>query len=135
MHQIANRPAGVTIPQGQRSGEEIPERDLPTLSVHNFSKLETWAGRHVDKSGKLVPSFYIRYQGNWYLDPAGPNWFGTLQPLSKEHESNVQTAYERTTRATNTVEVPVEDAVDVMAGEVADESPPDDHVNVMGEAG
>ena len=54
MHQNATRPIGVTIPEGQRSGEEIPDQDLPTLSVHNFSKLETWAGRYVDKSGKLT---------------------------------------------------------------------------------
>lgn len=135
MHPNATRPVGVTIPQGQRAGEEIPEQDLPALSVHNFSKLETWAGRYVDKSGKLTPGFYIRYQGNWYLDPKGPDWFSSLQPLSKEHEANAQAAYERATRATNTTEVPVEDAVDVMADDMAAEQPPGDAVDVMGEAG
>jgi hypothetical protein len=133
MHPNATRPVGVTIPTGQRSGEEIPDRDLPTLSIHNFEPLETCAGRYVDKSGKLVPGFFIKYAGTWYLDPNGPNWFGTLKPLAAELEANVQRAYEQRTKARDVPEIPTDDVVDVIADEegTAPLAPPAD-VDVVG---
>jgi hypothetical protein len=135
MHPGTTRSQGVILPQHQRLGEEIPEQDLPALSVHNFEKLETWAGQYVDKTGKLKPGFFIRYLGNWYLDPNGAHWFSTLQPLSKELSDNVQRSFERKTRATNIEEIPVEDAVDVIAEETVSPVVPPADVAIMEEAG
>ena len=133
MHPNAVRPVGVTQPAGQRAGEENAG-DLPSLSIHNFEPLETFAGRYVDKSGKLIPGFFIKYAGAWYLDPNGPHWFGTLKPTSKDLGENVQMAYEQRTKAQNVPEIPMEDAVEVIADETAAEVPAED-VDVMPEAG
>ncbi len=118
MHQNTGRPMGVTKPVGQRGGDE-DATNLPTLSVHNFKRLETFAGRYVDKSGKLVAGFYVKYGDAFYLDPNGPHWLGTLKELSKEHEGNAQAAYEQLTKAIGIPDIPTEDAVDVIAEETA----------------
>lgn len=134
MHS-AQRPLGVTIPQGQRRGDEIPAGDLPSLSVHNFSRLEMFVGRYVDKTGKLVPGLYVKRGDDFYLDPNGPHWLGTLQELSKDHVTNVRREYERLTNSTPVDAVPSEDAVDVVAGEVAEEPTAPADVDVLPEEG
>lgn len=117
------RPTGVTIPEGQRAEAQPQDHNLPTLSVHNFGKLEMFAGQYVDSSGKLNAGFYVKFGDEFYLDPNGPAWFGGLKPLSDRHKQAVRARYESMLGNQDTTDVPTEDEVDVVAGEMANPQP------------
>lgn len=121
-----NMQRGVMIPASQRAAD-TDKTDLPSLSLHNFNRLETFAGQYVDSSGRLVPGFFVKFGDDWYLDPNGPSWFANLKPISEKLLPNVRSAHERIVgRLTNTAEIPTEDKVEIMAAEPTPAEPPAD---------
>ena len=107
------RPTGVLIPEDQQS----ERTDLPELTITEFGELRLFGGTYVE-NGRKKKGFFIQVGGVFYLDPDGPAWIGRLKPLSAQMQKNMANVMDRLERASNE-DVPVEDKVDVLAGEVA----------------
>lgn len=107
------RPTGVLIPQDQQS----ERTDLPELTITEFGEIKLYGGTYVE-NGRKQSGFFIQVGGVFYLDPDGPAWIRRLKPLSAKMQKNVDNVMATIERASNE-DVPVEDKVDVLAGEVA----------------
>ena len=116
MFQSAHRPVGVMIPEGQNKQPS----NLAELTVTSVNKLEFFGVTYVEKS-KLTPGLVVRdMEGNLYLAPGGLQWVQGLRPLSDKLTNNVKELLLHL-EGTPPEDVPIEDNVDVIAGDMAAE--------------
>jgi hypothetical protein len=115
MFNTQQRPVGVKIPEGQLSERS----DLPSLTLVHLMPLEFMAAQYVDKSGKKVVGLFVKNGKDWYQAPNGDQWLSQFRALSPKMEENAKAMYAKNTGITDTTDVPLEDNVDVIAGETA----------------
>lgn len=116
MFPNAHRHVGVMIPEGQSKEPS----SLAELTVTSINKLEFFGITYVEKA-KLTPGLVVRdAEGNYYLAPNGVQWVQGLRQLSDKLTANVKDMVARV-EGVPPEELPMDDNVDVIAGDMAAE--------------
>ena len=115
MFNTQTRPVGVKIPEGQLSERS----DLPSLTLVHLMPLEFMAAQYVDKAGKKVTGLFVKNGEDWYQAPNGDQWLAQFRTLSPKMDENAKAMYAKITGVPDNADVPLEDNVDVIAGETS----------------
>lgn len=113
----SHRHVGVKIPQDQLT----EQTDKPNLHVAHAFPVQFYAAQYVE-NGKLKMGLFFEMNGDIYLSPNSDEWLGRLSRCNPKLAKNIKEKLE-TLSGVPPEEVPIEDNVDVVAADMATESP------------
>ena len=114
------RHVGVKIPTGQL----YDKSDNPALTIEGLLELKFYAVQYANKKGSKVSMLVMKAaDGTLYEAPNGDSWLNGAKQLSEQMKKNVEVVLSSAPRVGASVTVPTQDAVDVLAEEIATEVP------------